>query len=142
MKIFISGETSPEIGFFEALRQIMQIETFVLKKKYGSGVEFFGIVVMIMTDEHLKVTQFEEFIRYSPKKKEAEARLKTDYDTFKNATLEKKVLLLLENIIRSIRAIAQHIPEGFDAQKFEKDILTLYDIKDYAHLQEKIQRTL
>ncbi len=64
--------------------------------------------------------------------------MKIDHEQFRKASEVTRLWLLLNNIIRSIRAIAPHIPEGFDAPRLEKDILTLYDIADYAHLQDKI----
>lgn len=75
---------------------------------------------------------FKERILIKRKAREADIRQRTDFDKFYTANYEWKRLLLLENVIRSIKAIAARSKSDFDSDKLIKDILQAYEVKPEA----------
>lgn len=105
MRIFISGEVDKQAAsFFREVRKEISDNIKILESKnYGSNVERLGIIPIItqMTPGIESAGFFEERKLY--KKKEADIRIKIDYEKFVNSNFQTRKFLMLKNIIESIR---------------------------------------
>jgi hypothetical protein len=139
MKIFISGETDGQISkdFGDLLREIAAKVKTLTDKDYGSEFTFIGIIPVIIDPKRglFENGFFKERVLIKRKAKEADIRLRTDFDKFFSADFETKRLLFIENIIRSIKAIAARSKSDFNSEKLIKDILEIYNIE-----QEKLDQ--
>jgi hypothetical protein len=64
------------------------------------------------------------------KTREADIRLRTDFDKFYTADYTKKRLLFVDNIIRSIRVIGEKSKSDFNSEKLIADILKVFNINE------------
>jgi hypothetical protein len=134
MRIFVSGEIDGEIGdvFRKLLREIDEKFKPLENKDYGSGYIFICIIPIIINPKRglFEKDFFKERKLIKRKLKEADIRLRTDSDKFFNADYEKKRLLLLENIIRSIRVIGDGSKSNFNSKKLIDDICNVFKIDE------------
>jgi hypothetical protein len=132
VKFFLSGETDVQIG--EAHRLISnEIEAKIktlADNDYGSEFTYIGVIPIIIDPKRGLFEEgfFKERILIKRKAKETDIRLKTDFNKFFAADYETKRLLLLENIIRSIKAIGVKSKGDFQSEKLVKDILQLFGV--------------
>lgn len=132
MKYFMSSEVSKEIKHEDLI--IMnniekEIIEFLKDKNYGSGVVKLSVIPTIFSPETFAALPYKERMRYSPKTREGEFRLKIDFQKFKNGNEEEKKRLIIENIIKSIRLLQEKTDRykvDFDGIRLEKDILDLF----------------
>ena len=72
---------------------------------------------------------FKERVLYRKNSGETDVRLKIDYDAFVKGNGDIKKLLLVANVIYSIRRLSEKIKTGFESKKLEDDILNLFNYK-------------
>ena len=136
MDFFMSSESDSRFdNFEEILREIRgdisrQLKDFLKDKNYGNGLSDISIMpIIIKIDENMeKEGLFKNRILYKQKSKEADIRLRINYDKFINGDKQVKRLLIIENIINSIREISKKVKEEFNAKKMEEDILNLFKL--------------
>jgi hypothetical protein len=92
-------------------------------KNYGTALVDIGIIPIIMSQELLDAGFFKERRLLKRKEKSADYRLKIDYEKFMNGDDETRRLLIIQNIIDSIRDLGRKLKKDFDAQSLENDIL-------------------
>ena len=133
MRLFITIEAQKaiEIGLSDIFRNINNELSFVTKKNVGLeetdnyGVEF-RVVSIIPTcvDDNCWISlgwKERKLIRYT--KREADIRLRMDYDRFVGETLENKRLMFIDIIIKSINVIIEKSKLDFKGEKLISDIL-------------------
>jgi hypothetical protein len=132
MRIFISGETDGKISdvIGKLLSEIHQKFKPLESNDYGSEFTNIGIIPIIIDPRRGLFEEgfFKERKLIKRKAREADIRLRTDYNKFFSADYEKKRLLFLENIIRSVRVIGDKSKLDFNAEKLINDIYKLFDI--------------
>ncbi len=130
MKIFLSGETSFKAN--EPFRRLLMEMNKTLKSfieadenddTYGAEFRSIGIITMILSED-LNNTPERKFI--NRKKKEADIRLKIDYNKFVNSDTNIQLLLYLKNIIESIQVVDDNKKEDFNGEKLIEDILSMF----------------
>ena len=131
MDFFMSGEVSGE-SHREMIDLIISIETQVKtldKNNYGDIYDIAIIPVIVEISLELETQGFYKERKLVRRKTgEADYRLRINYCKFVEADDVTKKLLIIKNIIDSIRDIGRKV-KGFDAQRFEDDILDLFEIK-------------
>ncbi|MCC2497589.1 Imm44 family immunity protein [Bacillus paranthracis] len=97
---------------------------------YGSEVEEIAIIPIVakITPEYEDAGFFKERKLFKRKSKEADFRLRIDYETFLSADYATRKILIIRNIIQSIRILGEKAKSDFNAIKLEKDILQIFDI--------------
>jgi hypothetical protein len=136
MKFFISGETDGQLG--ESYRIIRnEIEAAIKTlgdNDYGSEFTYIGIVPIIIDPKRGLFEQgfFKERVLIKRKTRETDIRLRTDFNKFYFANNDGKRLLLLENVIRSIKAIIAKSKGDFKGEKLIKDILKAFKVEQEA----------
>ena len=72
---------------------------------------------------------YKEKVQFKKKKKDADIRLRIDYDKFAKGDENTKKLLIIDNVIKSIRELSKKAKNDFNAKQLEDDILSLFDLK-------------
>ena len=133
MKIFLGGETA-----FKASEPFGKISRKIGDKlarfekadpnddTYGTEFRDIGIITTIIGEGLKDMWEERRLIRY--KKREADIRLKIDYDRFINADEKTQELLYIKNIIDSIMAVEERKKGDFNGLKFIDDIQILFGI--------------
>jgi hypothetical protein len=129
MKFFSSSETGllkdeQAKDLREARMNVNDImQKLVSENDYGSGVELLTVVHSIFPESfYEKNPEFIRRVQFFENNKEADARLKMDFDEFFKGDAKKKQEIIVQNLIDSIKAIKVIVQEGFDAEKLMQDI--------------------
>lgn len=137
MDFFLSGEidgTHPldqiDNKFTKASSDIsVKLSTFLEALNYGAEVEELNIIPIIVKQpkEMEDAGWFKERKLFKRKSRSTDFRLRIDYDDFCLGSDEKRIKLILRNIIDSIRILDCRATKDFDGKKLEADILNLYE---------------
>jgi len=137
MNFFLSYEIDGRYENFDSeLRKIginieNKIKECLKKNDYGNEVmDLTVIAIIIKFNEQMdKDGWFKERVLFKKNKKEADIRLRIDYNKFVKGDNKVKKLLLIDNIIKSINALSAKAKIDFNAKKLEEDILKLFKVK-------------
>ncbi|MGH0677076.1 Imm44 family immunity protein [Bacillus luti] len=99
---------------------------------YGSEVEEIAIIPIVVkiTPEYEEAGFYKERKLFKRKSKEADFRLRIDYATFLSADYAARKILIIRNVIQSIRILGGKAKSDFNAIKLEQDILQVFDINE------------
>jgi Immunity protein 44 len=132
MRIFISGEIDGQIS-----NEVREIRNEIDRKlnclennDYGSEFVDIGIIPIIIDPKRglFEAGFFKERKLIKRKAKEADIRLKTDFNKFQAGDNKIRRLLLIDNVIRSIRVIGEKSKSDFNAEKLISDIIKALEI--------------
>lgn len=139
MKFFMSSEVDVDISEdFRIVRNEVEQKIKLLESKnYGDNIVELSIIPIVvnLTPELEEAGFFKERVKYSKKNKETDIRLRINHTAFKEADKETQKLMVISNVIQSIKALHLKVKTGFDAFSLEKDILELFEI-DKADLDK------
>ncbi|EEL18332.1 hypothetical protein bcere0016_10390 [Bacillus cereus 95/8201] len=132
MRFFLSGELEGDIAeeFINIISEIGSELEGLNSNDYGSEVEEIAIIPIVakITPEYEDAGFFKERKLFKRKSKEADFRLRIDYETFLSADYATRKILIIRNIIQSIRILGEKAKFDFNAIKLEQDILQIFDI--------------
>jgi hypothetical protein len=136
MRFSMSFESDARYDDFEdALVRIYEdvgrrVRDYMKDRSYGSEIEFIGVIPIIIKfdDQMEKEGWFRERVYLNKRNKSADIRLRIDYDRFVHANDSMKRLLVIDNAVKSIRAIAKEAKKDFRARELEEDILRLFGL--------------
>jgi hypothetical protein len=133
MDIFMSGEVDAKIGdeYRELRKEIEKKLKQLQANSYGEEVGNIAIIPIIVNlkPDLENAGFFKEKKQFSKKSKEADFRLRINYDKFVNSNLNTKRLLIIKNVIESIRFLGTKAKVDFDANRLEVDILNLFVVE-------------
>ncbi|ANN35471.1 dihydrolipoamide succinyltransferase (plasmid) [Bacillus thuringiensis serovar coreanensis] len=133
MRFFLSGELEGDIAedFINIISEISSELEKLNSNHYGSEVEEIAIIPIVakITPEYEDAGFFKERKLFKRKSKEADFRLRIDYETFLSADYSTRKMLIIRNVIQSIRVLGGKAKSDFNAIKLEQDILQVFDIK-------------
>ena len=134
MELFISIEAQncTENGLADILQDINFKLSFITNKSlelqqqnnYGTEFCIISIIPTCVDDSFWEALGWKERIRIMLKKKEAEVRLRMNYTEFEQATMEKRRLMFINIIIKSIQVVQDRSKGDFNGLKLIDDILT------------------
>ncbi|MEX3418989.1 dihydrolipoamide succinyltransferase [Bacillus sp. HSTU-bmb18] len=132
MRFFLSGELEGDIAeeFINIISEIGSELEGLNSNDYGSEVEEIAIIPIVakITPEYEDAGFFKERKLFKRKSKEADFRLRIDYETFLSADYATRKILIIRNIIQSIRILGEKAKSDFNAIKLEQDVLQIFDI--------------
>ncbi len=132
MKFFMSSEVDVEISEdFRILRNQIEFELKKLESNnYGDSIDELAIIPIVvnLTPEFEEAGFHKERVKYSKKNRDTDIRLRIDFHTFLNANTQMRKILIIQNIINSIRAMNLKVKKGFDGKALEEDILELFGL--------------
>lgn len=133
MKLFLSieAQNAVESGLADVLYSVTQQLKFVTDKdadlenlnNYGTEFRLIAIIPTCVDDAYWHALGWKERMNVSRKNKEADIRLRIDYNDFINRTPEQKREIFIETIIRSIRALQTKAKGDFQGEVLITDIL-------------------
>jgi hypothetical protein len=133
MEIFMSGEIDGEISdIFRELQNEIEDRIKILElNDYGNEVESLGIIPIIvnLTPELEVAGFFKERKLFKRKAKDADIRLRINFEKFANSDRYTQKLLLIKNTIESVRVLGGKANKDFDSIRLENDILNLFEIE-------------
>jgi len=111
MKIWLSSELEGDTvfdGFLKAGNHVEEVIQKVLEdKSYDIRLDSLDCIAIIRNDINQEGVVFDEVIRYSPKKKDMDFRLKIDYDKFKNGSDKDREILIYTMLLRSLNILKE-----------------------------------
>lgn len=141
MKLFLSIEAQncTENGLSKILKETIDKLHFVtnnstnLENINNYGMEFreIAIIPSCMDDGFWSATGWKERKQIWRKKREADIRLRMDYDRFMSGSLDERRLLFYDIIIKSIEVIKARSKGDFLADKLIKDILFALNVSEH-----------
>lgn len=133
MKFFMSSESDGRYDDFEEPLRIISneiedtIKPFIEERSYGEDVTDISIISVIIKPDLAKEGWFKERVLFKRKAKDADLRLRIDYDKFVKGNDEIKRLLLIDNIMKSIERLSVKTKD-FDSKKLQEDILSILNV--------------
>ena len=133
MQLFLSIEAqhANEIGLFDIFKNVNSQLHFVTDKNagleekdnYGTEFRIVSVIPTCVDEQFWKALGWKERHQIWRKKKEADIRLRMDYDRFISETPENKKLMYVDIIIRSIKFLVERSKGDFRGEALIKDIL-------------------
>lgn len=138
MELFITIEAqkATEIGLADILRTVKKQLSFVTDKElkltdtnnYGTEFRLISIIPTCVDEKFWNILGWKERTQIWRKKKEADIRLRMDYDRFINETPDNKLLMFIGIIIKSIEVVQSKSLGDFKGQSLIDDILKTFNI--------------
>lgn len=138
MELFITieAQNATDNGLFEIFRDINQQLSFVTDKNseleninnYGNEFRLISVIPSCMDDDYWNASGWKERRQIWRKKKEADIRLRMDYNRFIEETVENKRLMFIDIIVKSIRIVQEKSISDFQGEKLIEDILTALNV--------------
>jgi hypothetical protein len=122
MRIFLSAEYQDEVedGLHQASKKVKELVIPKLASDYGPDIERWTHITILRP----KIPPgWGEVKKYHHDDHVAEFRLVIDYETFKAASAEKQVQMLLGSIMRSVDLFPALKVKDFDIDRFRRDIV-------------------
>ena len=127
MDIFLSAEIEgPAAGKWFVLQKEFAAALSCLNcKNYGDELTSIGIISILMREEFFVGGCYKERAYYSRKRKDADIRLRIDYQTFIKASKERQKEIYLNHIIESIRVAGMKAGKSFQTERLVEDVKEL-----------------
>lgn len=133
MRLFITIEAqrATETGISEIFYEVNKQLSFVTQKdkgledinNYGTEFRTISIIPTCIDDDCWNSLGWKERKSVQYKKKEADIRLRMDYNRFVNETFENKRLMFINVIVKSINIIQEKSKADFKGDRLINDIL-------------------
>ena len=131
LNLTIEGQNCTENGLAKILKETTDKLNFLTDKttdleninNYGTEFKEISIIPSCMDDELWNTLCWKERKQIWRKRREADIRLRMDYNRFINETLENKRLLFIDIIIKSIQVVQEKSNGDFRGEDLIKDIL-------------------
>ena len=98
-----------------------QLET-LRDKDYGDELKSIAIISIIVPTSFYDEGGYQERKLYKRKTKEADNRLRIDYNEFIHASEEERLNIYYNHIVQSIRTLQKKLGPDFDYSKLEEDV--------------------
>lgn len=120
---WFSSEADADVG--DALSLVSNnledaLNSRLAEHAFGEGVVEWALIFIVRSEDH---PDYDEVFRYDKKPGVAEFRLKVDHARFKRATVESRIRLLVDVLLRSVREADGVVPESVDLDELEGAIL-------------------
>lgn len=146
MKLFISieAERAEETGIDNIMTEVRKKLSFLSEDTDAYGTEFseISVIPVCVSEEMWQILGWKERKLISRKKKEADIRLRMDYNRFIRETNENKLLLFTEIIVHSILVVQKKSKGDFLGDKLIEDILNALEVTKHdlysLNKQEKL----
>lgn len=127
MKLFISieAERAEETGIDNIMTEVRKKLSFLSEDTDAYGTEFseISVIPVCVSEEMWQILGWKERKLISRKKKEADIRLKMDFQRFNKADAEEKYILFADIIVKSVLVVKEKSKSDFKGDKLVADIL-------------------
>jgi len=130
MKFFITSEMDEIVANkvrFNRNSVEQKIKELIKEKNYGSGISYWGHIIICCAPEAYEAGLFKEIRKYSKKEKEVELRLRIEYEDMLRADKKKVFKLISESILKGVDiAESEFKINDFDFKSFRSNLLNLF----------------
>jgi len=122
MILWTSGEIMDDVGNeFRCVRNLLEnaVNEYISERDYGEGLIEWDYIAIILDFED---PTYKEVTKYRKKRREAEFRLKIDHSEFLAADKARKVWLMSESLIRSIKMMPEIGVKDVDFDRLLEDV--------------------
>lgn len=130
LTISVEGEKCDENGLSQVLlavisdlQNIALQDKNTIKARYGKEFESIAIIPSCVSDKVWQSLGWKERVLVRRKRREADIRLKMDYDQFCKADYKKKKALFVDVLIKSIRILQEESKADFYGEVLIQDII-------------------
>lgn len=127
MKLFITieAERAEETGIDNIMTEVRKKLSFLSEDTDAYGTEFndISIIPVCVSEEMWQILGWKERKLISRKKKEADIRLKMDFQRFNKADAEEKYILFADIIVKSVLVVKEKSKSDFKGDKLIADII-------------------
>ena len=126
MEIFLGAETEgPAAGkWFVLQKEFSRLLLDIKGKTYGDNLSSIGVISIIMRDKYFEHGGYKERAYYNSKKKEADVRLRLDYNKFIRSNDVERKEMYIEHILTCIQIAGKKAGNAFDVDQL------LFDVKN------------
>lgn len=133
MKLFltIEAQNCTENGLSKILKETNDKLSFLNDEDtndYGTEFQLIVIIPSCMDDEFWNALGWKERKKILRKKREADIRLRMDYDRFMKETYQNQRLLFYDIIVKSIQVVQERSKGDFRGEQLIKDVLIALNI--------------
>jgi hypothetical protein len=136
MKLVISVEAQNafEIGLGEILREVNESiksindNSLVSESKYGNEFVSIGIIPSCMEEKMWTALGWKEKKLIKRTKREADIRIRMDYDRFIRESPSNKRLIFIKTIVESLKIVQEKSKFDFKGEELINDILFLLNV--------------
>lgn len=125
MKLWVGGEVQSDVAdSYRKARIAVErtVNSFLDQKKYAINLNEWDCIAIIKDDK-----EFEEIVKYSPKKKEMDFRLKIDYHEFKEASNQNREKLIFIMLQKSLELLKKKGVSGEEMDRLVTDVVQIGD---------------
>lgn len=123
MKLWVGGEISAEVAdSFRLARETVEkaINEVIANKSYDVELNAWDCIAILRDDD-----AFKEIVKYSPKKKEVDFRLKISFEKFRAASGIQRETLIFEMLVRSLELMKEKGVKGQGLEGLIEDVRTV-----------------
>ena len=124
MKIFLSAETEGPAAnkWFLLQKEFTPLLQSLNEKTYGETLNSIGIISILLRNKYLEDGWHKERKYYSKKNKEADIRIKMDYQKFLRANNAEARKMYVDHILESISIAGQKAGNDFNLEQLLLDV--------------------
>ena len=145
VRLFISieAQNSSDNGLAEILKITNKQLAPLLQKEtefsdcYGSEFASIAIIPTCVSDDVWEILQWKERKHIWRKKRQADIRLRMDYNRFLHESEDNKFLMFVDIIVKSIQIVIEQSKGDFDGVKLINDILFMLNVSQEQLLSIK-----
>lgn len=140
MRLFITieAQNAVEIGIADILHEIENELSFVTDgskslediNNYGTEFRVISVIPSCVNDAFWRALGWKERTKIWRKKKEADIRLRMDYDQFIRETPTNKRLMFIRTIVESIQLLQKNAEGDFQGDALISDILNTLKVQE------------
>ena len=121
MEFWISGIIESEVGdFYLQTRKAVQgyLNLLAASEKYGTAVKELNVIFIINRDA------INEYQRFMQKAQSLEARVRIDYDSFRDSSERQRIEIFTDALVAVIQKVTKFSPSQFNREALIQDIET------------------
>ena len=124
MKMFLGAETAAPAGdlWFQLRAQIWPELKALQNRNYGPDIETIGIISIILPREYYDEGCYKERRLIRRKTKEADIRLRIDFEAFVRAKPEERFGIYADHLLNAFRVLEGRVSSSFDLPRLLSDV--------------------
>ena len=134
--ITVEAQNCTENGLAKILSDIIDRLSFVTdrnlnlenKNNYGTEFELIAIIPSCVDDDFWNALGWKERKQIWRKKKEADIRLRMNYNRFAKENIVNQRLMFIDILVKSIEAVCKRSKGDFRGEELIKDVLMALDV--------------
>ena len=131
MEIFLGAEIEgPAAGKWFVLQKEFSRSLLSIEDRcYGDDLLSIGVISIVMRDKYFEQGGYKERLYYNKKNKEADIRLRINYNRFIKCNYDERREMYIDHILRSIQIAGKKAGDTFDLNRLLFDVENLLRVE-------------